>query len=598
MTFILSVEGGGTKTSALLTDDQGQLISRLVFGPGNASLLNENQLLKLFKGIKEGFGSDKKIRAAGFCMAGVINPSVKNKVLVAAQKTWKAEHLFVSHDLTSALYAAHGDGEGVVAISGTGSCVFGKRNGRESKSGGWGHLIGDHGSGYFIALSGLRTAIEVYDAEGETDSLGGELLRALCMNDPREFVAWIQSAEKNEVAALCKCVFRAAALKNKGAQGIMLSAATHIAVDVLNILKKLGFKGPVPLGLHGGVFDASPEFKSFVLKEIVKKGVKVLLVPKTESGEQGVLRWVFSQLHKRQVITTHTPNPDPEIDLSVISTEDRNPRTTELSKLTPEKAVELMLHEDALLHKALLEYKSEIASAVRLITRSFQKGGRLFYLGAGTSGRLGVLDASECPPTFSADPAMVQGIIAGGAMALHTGIEGAEDNVCAGAEALRNRGLNALDTVCGIAASGRTPFVWGGLKEARLAKAKTIILSCNPKMAGKEPFKTDVAIHLKTGPESLTGSTRLRAGTATKMVLNLFTTLSMVQIGKAESNYMIDLAPTNAKLRARATRLIMILSGCDESAARDTLQREGWNIRRALVQLKKSNVFKASKRRK
>jgi N-acetylmuramic acid 6-phosphate etherase len=242
-----------------------------------------------------------------------------------------------------------------------------------------------------------------------------------------------------------------------------------------------------------------------------------------------------------------------------------------------------MLSEDAKVPAAVLAERRSIERAIRLIVRAFRQGGRLFYLGAGTSGRLGVLDASECPPTFSVPPEMVQGIIAGGQRALWQSLEGAEDDAAAGAHAVEVRGVGRQDVVVGIAASGRTPFVWGGLGEAKQRGATTVLLSFNPSLVFPRRDRPNAVIAVNVGPEVLTGSTRLKAGTATKLVLNLCTTLAMVQLGKVRSNLMVDVKASNVKLRDRATRILQALTALDYEGARVALEGSQWNIARACL---------------
>jgi N-acetylmuramic acid 6-phosphate etherase len=211
----------------------------------------------------------------------------------------------------------------------------------------------------------------------------------------------------------------------------------------------------------------------------------------------------------------------------------------------------------------------------------------LFYVGAGTSGRLGVLDASECPPTFRTDPEMVQGIIAGGQRALWEAVEGAEDDPAAGARAIEYRGVNGRDTVVGIAASGRTPFVWGALREAKHRGAATVLLCFNPNVIIPRADRPTLVIAPAIGPEILTGSTRLKSGTATKLILNIFTTLAMVRIGKVLGNLMIDVKASNIKLRDRAVRIVRELAGVDYPTAEAALLKSQWKIKAACARLKR-----------
>ncbi len=244
-----------------------------------------------------------------------------------------------------------------------------------------------------------------------------------------------------------------------------------------------------------------------------------------------------------------------------------------------------MLSEEARVPAKLLRQVGSIEKAIALIVKAFRRGGRLIYVGAGTSGRLGVLDASECPPTFQTSPEMVQGVMAGGRKALWQSIEGAEDAPRQGAREMRARRITTKDVVVGIAASGTTQFVWGALAEAKKRGATTILVCFNPYLQIPRTLRPSLVIATELGPEVLTGSTRLKAGTATKVLLNLFTTLSMVRLGKVMSNLMVDVNPSNTKLRLRAVRIVRELSGADEQSARGALRQTGWNVRAALRQL-------------
>jgi N-acetylmuramic acid 6-phosphate etherase len=262
-------------------------------------------------------------------------------------------------------------------------------------------------------------------------------------------------------------------------------------------------------------------------------------------------------------------------------TEQRNPRSMKLDRMAVSEAVELMLNEEAKVTRALLGQRDLLARAVNRVARAFRRGGRLFYVGAGTSGRLGVLDASECPPTFRVEPEMVQGIMAGGDKALRKSVEGAEDDAKAGAGEIKARRIGSRDVVVGIAASGTTPFVWGALREAKRRRATTMLVCFNPFLKIPKSWKPNIIIATDVGPEVLTGSTRLKAGTATKLVLNILTTLAMVRLGKVQSNLMVDVRPTNEKLRVRAVRIVRELTGADERSAEHALRASGWVIRKA-----------------
>jgi N-acetylmuramic acid 6-phosphate etherase len=284
-----------------------------------------------------------------------------------------------------------------------------------------------------------------------------------------------------------------------------------------------------------------------------------------------------------------SPVPAPSIPRStgLSPTEQRNPRSVKLDRMSVATAARLMLDEDAGIPATLREFLPAITQAVNWISTAFKRGGRLFYVGAGTSGRLGILDASECPPTFRTPPEWVQGIIAGGEKAVFQAVEGAEDDYAAGGRAMLFRGQRKDDVVVGIAASGRTPFVWGALNEAKRAGTRTILIAFNPHLEFAPGTRPDLVINPDLGPEVLTGSTRLKAGTATKLLLNIFTTLAMVRVGKVVSNLMVDLNPSNTKLRDRAIRIVRELTGMDAVVVQAALEKNGWNVKQAWHSLRR-----------
>jgi len=275
-------------------------------------------------------------------------------------------------------------------------------------------------------------------------------------------------------------------------------------------------------------------------------------------------------------------------------TERRNPASRNLDRLSAEKIIRLMNREDGKIAAAVASQIPSIARAVDAIVREIRRGGRLFYVGAGSSGRLGVLDAAECPPTFGTSRRVVQALIAGGHRAITNAVEGAEDSARNGQRDLRAKKLTSNDVVVGIAASGTTPYVLGALKYARKRKATTVALTANRNMPLARVAK--ILIAPEVGPEILTGSTRLKAGTAQKMVLNMLSTAAMVRLGHAYENLMIDLLDTNEKLSDRSLRILVAASGKDTLTARHALRQSGHNLRVALIMLKKS-VHAASAKR-
>lgn len=277
-----------------------------------------------------------------------------------------------------------------------------------------------------------------------------------------------------------------------------------------------------------------------------------------------------------------TDSPDRrEVDLTAIATERRNPRTTDIDRVSTRKMVDVMNQEDAQVAAAVGTQTAQIADAIDRIAARLQHGGRLIYIGAGTSGRLGVLDASECPPTFNTPPELVVGLIAGGDHALRHAVENAEDQPERGAADLQTVDPAAGDAVVGIAASGRTPYVIGAIEYARMVGALTIGLACSAGSPLSE--RVDVMIAPVVGPEVVTGSTRLKAGTAQKMVLNMLTTGAMIRLGKTYGNLMVDLQATNAKLRQRAIRIVAEATGLEATAAERALRQAHGDVKTAIV---------------
>lgn len=549
--YNLGIEGGGTKTVALSSTGE-----RRQFGPLNLKLSTDRQLRAILREFQP-------MRAA-VCLAGCHTATDRQRLFQVARSVWrKAESIFVGNDLDSGLTAAFGlTNPGIYVLSGTGSVVVGRNAvGTVARAGGWGHLLGDHGSGYWIGSTGLRAAVREYDRHHRVNARLARILRRLCLNSPEQLVDWIHRVTKDEVAALT------AEVLNDDA-GLMLQAASFLAQDCHAVAVKLGLTKPA-VALAGGVLQNYPKLATLLSNRIrtMLPGATVKVLRR--DTVEGALLLAGAVLPSPSSVIIHPS--------SLPLTEQRNPRTMDLDRRSVPQLIDTMLSEEARVIPAIRRQKRAIAGCIQTIVASFQRGGRLFYVGAGTSGRIGVLDASECPPTFSTTAEMVQGIIAGGAPALHSPIEAGEDNRHAGADAIANRNVGKHDVVVGIAASGRTPFVLAALDEAKQRGAQTFLLSFSPPLT-----RTHTPITILTGPEVVTGSTRLKAGTATKLVLNMLTTISMIRLGKVASNLMVDVKPTNEKLRGRACRIVATLRDCSEAEARQRLVRMGWNVKRAL----------------
>ena len=593
MPGLLGIECGATHTVAL--HEHGGQVARAEFGPANLRLLGDSQLAGRLQQIARQF---PKPGAVAIGMAGARTDADKKRLRRAAAHAWPGAVIHATNDLETALAAdtRRKPANRVLVLSGTGSCCFGQTaDGATAKLGGWGHILGDKGSGFEIGLRALKACVFYLDRDGTWSALGQRLLRRLQLNSPEQLIDWVAQAEKAEVAGLAKEVFAAWAKRDKIASDILKGAAETLAKDACACAEKLAGKtGPVRFLLAGSVLLKQPKFAAKVAKAIRawRPGSQVASL-KNESC-RGALN-LARRLAKRPPAK---PSATVEADRSAIPvpglaqlgqapTEQRHPRSMQLDRMPLGQAVDLFLDEDSQLPAAIAREKTKIVRVIGWVRDAFKNGGRLFYSGAGTSGRLGVLDASECPPTFRADPGQVQGIIAGGQPALSRSIEGAEDDPDAGAEAVRFRGVGKKDVFIGIAASGRTPFVWGGIWEANRRGAKTALLCFNPKLRIPHDNRPDAVIEPDLGPELLTGSTRLKSGTATKLILNMITTLAMAKSGKVIGNLMIDLDPSNTKLRDRAVRIVCQLTQASADAARRALEQSGWNVKKAAACLAK-----------
>ncbi len=599
--LFLGLECGGTRTVALLADISGRPSKRIEAGPANLRLLSDAQLVSHFQSIAKSF---PKPSALGIGMAGARTEADWKRIRDAAGKIWKETPCAATNDLETALAAtkearsqktrrsAH-----VLVLSGTGSCCYGRNAaGKTTKVGGWGHILGDKGSGYEIGMRALKAVVFYYDRDGKWPKLGERILSALELNEPNDLIPWVQKADKSEISKLAVQVFAAWERGDKIAADILEGAAQSLAKDAAACARRLSSgKNLARFVLAGSVLLKQPKFAQRVGELLRKLSPGCVVAPLERESVWGAVqlaRKVFERSGARIVRadlrggSIEQKESEPPVQtLKLSPTEQRNPRSEHLDRLPLKQAIALMLSEEATIPRAILAERKKIERVLNFIVRAFRGGGRLFYVGAGTSGRLGVLDASECPPTFRSPPEMVQSIMAGGYTALWQAVERAEDDFAGGARAIEFRGVNSRDVVVGIAASGRTPYVWGALKEAKRRGAKTALLCFNPSLKISRDSKPDVVIAPDIGPEVLTGSTRLKAGTATKLILNIFTTLSMVRIGKVVSNLMVDLNPSNVKLRDRAARIVQALAGVDYAKAQASLEKSGWVIKKALRRL-------------
>jgi N-acetylmuramic acid 6-phosphate etherase len=601
MKRILGIEGGGTKTEWVLLS--GDAIERTVLAQGvlpasNMLLTTDDSLARLFSVLP------RDVTHVGAFLAGCGTDADRARLLALLKQAWPRATLAVGSDRDSGMAAAFGDEDGIAVIAGTGAAVTGRKEGAVEKAGGWGQLLGDRGGGYDLAMQGLRLVLTHYDLNQKITPLAEEILRTLGLNRLSDLVGWAMQAGKMDVARLAPAIFHAAKYVEPEMLATVQAGATVLAEYTRAVAQRLVFPKP-RVQLMGGLFTHHEDYVSLykyrlsillpdaqveVCRASGAFGAAWLADPaKAETGgrpESEDRRPESSKLAASPEDSSLSALRSPLsglAELAAASTEQSNPRSGDLNQRATRELVELFLTEEEYVTQALASCREPLIAAIDLTSAALAAGGRLFYVGAGTSGRLGVLDASEIPPTFGAPPELVQGIIAGGVTALHRAAEGAEDQPEAGAFAVLERGARAGDVVCGLTASGRTPFVLGALERASGLGARTILISCNPARA-RVPALWDVEIHLPTGPEIVTGSTRLKAGTATKLALNMISTVAMIRLGRVRGSAMVDLRISNAKLRDRGTRLVSQTLGIPYDEARARLERAGWNVRACLAE--------------
>jgi len=577
---VLGMEGGGTKTRWVLLDRRGRKLAGGEEGPGNFLLAGSGGLGKIFRRIARRLPEAPD--RIGACLAGVRGHSEAARLSAILRSVWPgAKKIAVGQDTDSALAAAWGREDGFLVIAGTGSNVVGRVAGQKWAVGGHGHLLGDAGSGYDLAVRALRAIYREKDRSGHAPRLAAALLAHAGAADLDRLVREVyRTRGKDWLAGFAPVVLRAAARGDRLARGVVQESVKELGDRLSELSRRLRVRRP-RVALTGGLFENPyylAEFRRVVLRGILPgASLKRLRVP-GEIGAASLAGWSGAAPVGRP--------PGRLVDVEALPTERRNPRSRGMHKMSIGPLVRLFVGEERRTALALRKAAAEISRAAGLVADALHRGGRLFYVGAGTSGRLGVLDASEMPPTFHADPEEVQAILAGGPEAIFRAQEGAEDDAEAGARAVSERRAGGRDVVVGLTASGRTPFVLGALRQAHRAGARTVLVTAHP---GWRPerggVRPDAVVRLDVGPELIAGSTRLKAGTATKVVCNILSSIAMIRLGRVHDNLMVNVVPSNEKLRARAVRLVCRLTGASPEKAAEALAKSGNKVREAVQRL-------------
>jgi N-acetylmuramic acid 6-phosphate etherase len=573
---VLGIEAGGTKTRWVLLDARGRRLAQGSEGPGNILLVGRKGLQKLFQRMAARLPQAPESIGAG--IAGARGPTEMAMARSALRAVWpRTKKIVVGQDTDSALAAAWGKEDGFLVIAGTGSNVVGRVAGKKHAAGGHGHLLGDAGSGYDLAARALRAVYREKDRQGTAPKLAaGFLAHAGAADLDRLLREVYRTRGKDWLAGFAPVVLRAAGRGDSLAREVVREATGELAERLAELSRRLRVRQP-RVALTGGLLENDlyrERLTEAVAARLPGARVSVLQTP----GEVGAAKMAGS--HGAVLMPGSRGK---SVDVESLPTERANPRSRGLHKKTVGQLVKLFVGEESQNLTALRKAAPEIGRAAALVASSLRKGGRLIYVGAGTSGRLGVLDASEMPPTFHADPEEVQAILAGGPEAIFRAQEGAEDDAGAGVRAVQERRVGRKDVVVGLTASGRTPFVWGALRQAKAAGAKTVLVTAHASWRPeKRGIRPDAVVRLDVGPELIAGSTRLKAGTATKVVCNLLSSVAMIRLGRVYDNLMVNVVPSNDKLRARAVRLIRLLTGAGSAEAAAALGKSGNSVRGAV----------------
>ncbi len=584
--FVIGVDGGGSKTEAVILNDRGQEMGRRRGGPSNLHIVGKRGVREALAVAMQGAASAAgialdQVSAVTWALAGAGRPE-EARILQALQADLLPNALGrVVIDAQAALAGGAGARYGVVVIAGTGMIVYGEDGaGASARAGGWGHLL-DGGSGYAIAREALRAIAGAEDGSDLATRLSRRILDALQLNAPQDLIPWLYAPERQpaDVAGLAPLVLAEAEAGDLMAVEAALQAADDLAAGVDAVARRLGLHETTsfPLILTGGLLTGNAFFRTLAIQSIrTRTPAARAQLPRFDAAAGAGL--LALELLGRPLSLSAMDGAGQE---DVWASEKRNVLTNHLDTRSALEMVGLMHLEDRRAVAAVRPILPVIAAAVDAIAARMKDGGRLVYVGAGTSGRLGVLDASECPPTFNTAPGQVVGVIAGGQRALTQAVEEAEDNPEDGVRAMCDLNIGPEDSVVGIAASGRTPYVIGALTEARRRGALTVALTCNL----PAPLADGAAYVLAplVGPEVITGSTRLKAGTAQKLVLNMISTGVMVRLGKTYGNLMVDVQQLNAKLLVRARRIVAQATGVSESDAADALRRCAGDVKTAIV---------------
>lgn len=574
---VLAFEGGATHTKCAVVSD-GQPHILVEAGPCNPTAYGIAASARALidagtRALAAHTGPPPSVAAIG--SAGAVDDAQRRALGEAVCAHFGLERAVVATDLHPLLLANAWDRTGVLAIAGTGSNVLARdAAGHLSHVGGRGTLLGDDGSGYMIAAEALRRAARAEDGWGPPTTLTTILPAAAGVPNFDALIAWGAAASKRDIAALSRNVLHAAMDGDAVALAVVQEEAALLAEQVLAAVKQLGESAATLDTVYGvgGLFERYPLYvDAFNARLALASPLRYAAPPVTGPAAVAVLArlsdrpdWAAFVERGQQSALPGTESADAGAPLDALDAAGITAR---------------MLSAEARVATCLARAEGEIAALVAAAAAALAASGRVLYFGAGTSGRLGVLDAAECGPTFGVGEETIRAFIAGGDHALRHAAEGAEDDAEAGARDVASANVSAKDLVVGIAASGSTPYVRGALAAAAAHGARTALIAC----VATPAIPADIVVALDTGAEALPGSTRLKAGTATKIVLNTVSTGAMALSGRIYEGRMVAMRASNTKLRARAERMLAELTGVSSEVARDTLEATNYDIRTAIL---------------
>jgi N-acetylmuramic acid 6-phosphate etherase len=587
-TAFVGVDAGGTKLRAAVVRSSGELVAHFE-APGTNLAIDGFAVAasRIADPVRQAL-AERRAMSVVVGIAGASNHFLARALERELAHRLDAKRVRVRADAVALLEALPKDGNRLVLAAGTGAVLFGRdRSGKLYRVDGWGPTAGDAGSGYYIGRRALDAALRGHDGRAKRPSFGRALLSELAIVHPERDIAnlYADRSSQARVAALVPLVVRAAERGDRLAQQILEDAGNELGSMLAAIVARMP-RAPATLTLTGSLLRHVPQLRERVLQAAADLSMRIdagTMIPEAilVLNALRLAKVAISDAQRNALLEKLARHEPRRVERAarreaVSVTEAVNPATASFSFESPERMVALMNAEDQRVAPTVARILPQLARAVEQISARLERGGRMIYVGAGTSGRLGVLDASEVPPTFGEDPNRIQAVIAGGARALSQSVEGAEDRADAGESEMTRLRVGPKDAVVGLSVSGSAPFVLGAIRAAKKKRALTLAITCN----GESKLAASVALPLvvEVGPEVIAGSSRLKAGTAQKLILNILSTCTMARLGRVTGNLMTHVATSNQKLRARATRIASEVLGVSEAEAKARLRRADWQL--------------------